>query len=112
MGSVMFDLEIKRDFGVFPLSPVHINKYQFPTSGMCTANRKRGLLAGNVCLCYFLLMAYDLSEKGSSASCDAAHKENRQGPKSCQGRRKMNVRKSRIRRVKNLSRESENKKHF
>lgn len=74
MGSVMFDLEIKRDFGVSSLSPVHINKYQFPTSGMCTANRKRGLLAGNVCLCCFLLMAYDFSEEGSSASCDAATK--------------------------------------
>lgn len=83
MGSVMFDLEIKRDFGVSSLSPVHINKYQFPASGMCTANRKRGLLAGNVCLCCFLLMAYGFSEEGPSVSCDAAAKENGQDPKSC-----------------------------
>lgn len=79
----MFDLEIKRDFGVSSLSPVHIKKYQFPTSGMCTANRKRGLLAENVRLCCFLLVAYDFSEEGSSASYDAAAKESWQDPKSC-----------------------------
>lgn len=83
MGSVMFDLEIKRDFGVSSLPPVHINKYQFPTSGMCTANRNCELLAGNVCLCCFLLMAYDFSEEGPSVNCDAAAKEKWQGPKSC-----------------------------